>query len=161
MHTCIRTHAQCVCMHVGKYVGMNVYVYVYTISILSLYVRSFCEFSPHQGFPWCKNVSQGKYDYCKASMYVYVVTCVHACVYLGMDVCLCMCLCMVKWMHSVYGYAYPIYSGILLENKFLQTSIDILLQTGMDSTNVYAYISIIALLFCIPPAIVVRFFMLH
>jgi hypothetical protein len=26
-------------------------------------------------------------------------------------------------------------------------------QTGMDSTNVYAYISIIALLVCIPPAV--------
>lgn len=28
-------------------------------------------------------------------------------------------------------------------------------QTGMDSTNVYAYISIIALLVCIPPALFV------
>ncbi|KAF5757824.1 putative sugar phosphate transporter domain-containing protein [Helianthus annuus] len=31
-------------------------------------------------------------------------------------------------------------------------------MTGMDSTNVYAYISIIALLFCLPPAILVRRF---
>lgn len=29
-------------------------------------------------------------------------------------------------------------------------------MTGMDSTNVYAYISIIALLFCIPPAIIIE-----
>ncbi|KAJ7542109.1 hypothetical protein O6H91_10G090300 [Diphasiastrum complanatum] len=29
-------------------------------------------------------------------------------------------------------------------------------MTGMDSTNVYAYISIISLLFCIPPAILVK-----
>ncbi|XP_048318256.2 triose phosphate/phosphate translocator, chloroplastic [Ziziphus jujuba] len=29
-------------------------------------------------------------------------------------------------------------------------------MTGMDSTNVYAYISIIALVFCIPPAIVIE-----
>lgn len=33
--------------------------------------------------------------------------------------------------------------------------LSLLRQTGMDSTNVYAYISIIALLFCIPPAIIV------
>lgn len=31
----------------------------------------------------------------------------------------------------------------------------IILQTDMDSTNVYAYISIIALIVCIPPAIIV------
>ncbi|PON79675.1 Triose phosphate/phosphoenolpyruvate translocator [Parasponia andersonii] len=29
-------------------------------------------------------------------------------------------------------------------------------MTGMDSTNVYAYISIIALLFCIPPAVIIE-----
>lgn len=29
-------------------------------------------------------------------------------------------------------------------------------MTGMDSTNVYAYISIIALIFCIPPAIIIE-----
>ncbi|XP_047957616.1 triose phosphate/phosphate translocator, chloroplastic-like [Salvia hispanica] len=29
-------------------------------------------------------------------------------------------------------------------------------MTGMDSTNIYAYISIIALLFCLPPAIVIE-----
>ncbi|KAL4184277.1 hypothetical protein AMTRI_Chr10g240 [Amborella trichopoda] len=29
-------------------------------------------------------------------------------------------------------------------------------MTGMDSTNVYAYISIIALLFCLPPAIIIE-----
>lgn len=29
------------------------------------------------------------------------------------------------------------------------------LQTDMDSTNIYAYISIIALIVCIPPAIIV------
>jgi hypothetical protein len=28
-------------------------------------------------------------------------------------------------------------------------------QTDMDSTNIYAYISIIALIVCIPPAIIV------
>lgn len=31
----------------------------------------------------------------------------------------------------------------------------LLLQTDMDSTNVYAYISIIALIVCIPPAVIV------
>lgn len=29
------------------------------------------------------------------------------------------------------------------------------MQTDMDSTNIYAYISIIALIVCIPPAIIV------
>lgn len=29
------------------------------------------------------------------------------------------------------------------------------LQTDMDSTNIYAYISIIALIVCIPPALIV------
>jgi len=32
----------------------------------------------------------------------------------------------------------------------------VFLQTDMDSTNVYAYISIIALFVCIPPAIIVK-----
>lgn len=32
----------------------------------------------------------------------------------------------------------------------------LLLLTGMDSTNVYAYISIIALLFCIPTAVLIE-----
>jgi hypothetical protein len=31
----------------------------------------------------------------------------------------------------------------------------LLLQVDMDSTNLYAYISIIALIVCIPPAIIV------
>lgn len=35
------------------------------------------------------------------------------------------------------------------------------LQTDMDSTNIYAYISIIALFVCIPPAIIVSELLLH
>lgn len=34
------------------------------------------------------------------------------------------------------------------------------LQTGMDSTNVYAYISIMSLILCIPPALIVSSYLL-
>lgn len=59
----------------------------------------------------------------------------------------------VKDMRAIY---------ITLSNDFLFTILFFFVliflptsQTDMDSTNLYAYISIIALIVCIPPAIIV------
>lgn len=45
---------------------------------------------------------------------------------------------------------------LLTRVKFWFWNRIVFLQTDMDSTNVYAYISIIALFVCIPPAIIVK-----